>query len=273
MKLQKVRHNWAKLTAPSPARTPVEQPQCAVIIHLSKFCYLFFYGLKDFIDGLRKLNHTPSWINYTLSTFLAVILLWGFHVSLVHNVSEKMPPHLCQCQQDSMSSDTMVVIAMKLEGVPGMDPSEFTLGHKCGQLVAVIKISMTFMFSVNTWKTRRKIRIFFFNHILVFCIFSVRMMLCSQFSSLRNLKITSWLMRTMSFTSDLKQLILCYECAGEGELKPERHCFWKLSFLGFCFCGSERFWYSTSFFSPSGVFWKATEQEMEVGEHHPKLCR
>lgn len=49
----------------------------------------------------------------------------------------------------------------------------------------------------------------FFYHILVFCIFSVRMMLCSQFSSLHNLKITSWLMRTMSFTSDLKQLILC----------------------------------------------------------------
>ena len=49
-----------------------------------------------------------------------------------------------------MSDDTMVVIAMKLEGVPGMDPSEFTLGHKCGQLVAVIKTSTTFMFSMNT---------------------------------------------------------------------------------------------------------------------------
>ena len=36
MKLQKVRHNWAKLTPSSPAPTPVEQPQSPVIIHLSK---------------------------------------------------------------------------------------------------------------------------------------------------------------------------------------------------------------------------------------------
>ena len=132
LKLQKVRHNWAKLTPSSPAPTPVEEPQSPVIIHLPSCGHLFFYGPKGFTDGLCKLNHTPRWIKDALSAFPAVILLWDFHISLVHNVSGKALPHLCQCQQASMSSDTMVVIAMKLEGVPGMDPSEFTLGHKCG---------------------------------------------------------------------------------------------------------------------------------------------
>lgn len=99
--------------------------------------------------------------------------------------------------------------------------------------VAVIKTSTAFMFSVNTWKTSRKIRIFFY-HIFVFCIFSVRMMLCSQVSSLCNLKITSWLMRTVSFTSDLKQLILCMSkmvCRGVGT-KTRKTLLLKAFFLG-----------------------------------------
>lgn len=140
--------------------------------------------------------------------------------------------------------------------------------------VAIVKTSTTFMFIVNTWKTSRKIRIFFTTSL---CFAYFQWGWCYVHRSLPYVIWKShpdlWepcpLLQTWSSLS----CVWVRQCAGEWELKPERHCFWKLSFLGFCFYGSEGFWYSTSFFSPSGVFWKAAEQEMEVGKRHPKLCR
>ena len=123
-------------------------------------------------------------------------------------------------------------------------------------------------------KNQQKGMIFIFYHIPMSCLFSMWMTLYSQLSSLHSLKITPWLMRTMSFTSALEQLILCtgkMVCRAGGT-KAEKTLLQKALIWGFCFYVSERLWYSTSFLSPSGVLWKAAEGGMEVGELSHKLC-